>query len=217
MNEKTKELSYAIVKGGVGSIPVVGGVLSELFSVAFSDPASKRKEEVILAMDERLIKLEEEGYDIHKLADSDEFLTISMQAYNIAMRTHQHEKRLALMNAISNTPRLQIDENIKLMFLTYIDDFNVWHLKILLFMNDPLTFFNETNKPNISMGAKSSILISAYPELSNQRVFYDRIVTDLYSRGLIAHNSLHGTMSGQGLWQSGTTDFGKQFIGFISE
>lgn len=217
MKNNFKEVGYAITKGSVGSIPLAGGILSELFGVAFTDPATRRREQVLLEMDERLKILEEEGYDIQKLADSDEFLTIAMQAYHVALKTHQTEKRIVLMNAISNTPKLEIDENKKQMFLTYIDEFNEWHLRILSFLDNSAIYFEEGNKPNFTMAGKSSILVKAFPELSSQRVFYDRIVTDLYSKGLIVYDSLHTTMSEQGLWQSGTTEFGKEFLQFISE
>lgn len=217
MKDKIKEVGYAIAKGSVGSIPLAGGVLSELFGLAFSEPASQRREQVLLEMDNRLKILEEDGYDIEKLGESEEFLTVAMQAYNIALRTHQSIKRRALMNAMSNTPRLPIDENIKLMYLTYIDEFNEWHLKILSFLDSPSSFFNESNKPNFHMAGKSDLLIKAFPELSDNRTFYDRIVDDLHNRGLIVYDSLHVTMSEQGLWQSGTSKFGKQFLNFISE
>lgn len=204
MKDNFKDVGHAIAKGSVGSIPLAGGILSELFGVAFTDPATRRREQVLLDMDERLKILEEDGYDIKKLAESDKFLTIAMQVYNVALKTHQTEKRIALMNAISNTPKLQIDENKKQMYLTYIDEFNEWHLRILLFLNTPEIYFEEGNKPNFAMAGKFSILIKAFPELSSQRVFYDRIVTDLYNKGLIVYDSIHTTMSEQGLWQSGT-------------
>lgn len=67
MKDKIKELGYAIAKGSVGSIPLAGGVLSELFSVAFTDPATKRREQILLEMDARLKKLEEDGFDIDQV------------------------------------------------------------------------------------------------------------------------------------------------------
>lgn len=39
----------------------------------------------------------------------------------MALKTHQKVKRIALMNSISNTPELDIEENEKLMYLNYID------------------------------------------------------------------------------------------------
>lgn len=217
MKDKIKEIGYAIAKGTVGSVPAVGGVLSELFGVAFTDPANKRREQILLDMDFRLRKLEEEGFDIQELSQSQEFLTIAIQAYHIAMKTHQADKRAALMNAISNTPKLSIDENVKQMYLTYIDEFNEWHLKILSFLDNPIKYFDQDKKPSFYAAGKAALLTIAFPELSSQRVFYDRIVMDLYRRGLIGYDSLHVTMSEQGLWQSGTSDFGKQFLSFISE
>ncbi|MEE3952233.1 hypothetical protein [Peribacillus frigoritolerans] len=217
MNDKVKEVSYAIAKGGMGSIPLAGGVLSELFGVACSDPASRRRERVLIEMDERLNRLEDEGIQIERLAENDEFLTIAMQAYNIALRTHQDDKRAALMNAISNTAKLSIDENEKLMMLNYIDTFNEWHLRILAFLDNPEKYFNESNKPNIYMGAKSTILLSAFPELESRRAFYDHIVRDLAESGLILHDSLHVAITVHGVWASGTTEFGKNFLAFISE
>lgn len=61
-------------------------LLVESYGVTFSEPGTKRKEQVIIDIDARLKRLEEEGFDIKKLGENDEFLTISMQAYNIALR-----------------------------------------------------------------------------------------------------------------------------------
>lgn len=217
MTDNIKEVGYAITKGSVGSIPLAGGVLSELFGIAFADPVTKRREQTLLEMDERLKKLENEGLDIQELARNEKFLTIAMQAYNIALKTHQLIKRKALMNAISNTPKLSIDENKMQMFLTYIDEFNEWHLKIFSFLNNPSSYFDEDRKPSLYMAGKSSILTLAFPKLESDQNFYDRIVKDLYNKGIINVESLHTTISEQGLWESSTTEFGGEFFQFISD
>ncbi|WP_246120630.1 hypothetical protein [Bacillus nitratireducens] len=72
-------------------------------------------------MDSRLHALEEKGFNISKLADNEEFLTVFMHAYSIALKTNQKVKRIALMNSISNTLEFGIEENEKLMYLNYID------------------------------------------------------------------------------------------------
>ncbi|MDA2138938.1 hypothetical protein PDN64_12425 [Bacillus cereus group sp. Bc256] len=217
MNEKTKEAIYAMAKGAAGTVPVAGPMLSELFGVAFADPASKRRTEILEEMDRRLHALEQKGFNISELADNQEFLTVAMQAYSIALKTHQKDKRVALMNSISNTPKLGIEENEKLMFLNYIDQFNEWHLKILSFLNSPESYFTAETRPSLFSGGKSTILVSAFPELGDRRDFYDQIVRDLKNRDLIAYDTLHNTMSETGLWQSGTTEVGKRFLEFISE
>jgi hypothetical protein len=212
-----KEIGYAIAKGGIASVPVAGGILSELFGIAVTDPATKRREQVLQDIDQRLNQLEKEGLDTISLANNEEFLSVVLQAYNIAIRTHQADKKAALLNAISNTPKMtSIDDNIKHMFLMYIDEFNEWHLRILLLFNNPREFFGE-NLPSYYMGGLSMVLTDAYPELKERREFYDQAFKDLYSRGLLNTESLHGTMTGEGMLQPRTSSFGKQFIEFISE
>ncbi len=124
---------------------------------------------------------------------------------------------ISLMNSISNTPKLGIEENEKLMFLNYIDQFNEWHLKILSFLNSPESYFAAETRPNLFSGGKATILVSAFPELGDRRDFYDQVARDLKNRDLIAYDTLHNTMSETGLWQSGTTEVGKRFLEFISE
>ncbi|MCM3109973.1 hypothetical protein [Lederbergia lenta] len=216
MKEKAKEVGYAITKGAIGSVPIAGGVLSELFSAVFNEPATKRKEQVIYDIENRLQYLEKEGVNLEELKENEEFLSIAMQAYNIAMRTHQVDKRAALMNSIFNTSRLLIDENEKLMFLNYIDQFTEWHLRILSFLNDPRLAFEGKQLPNYYMGGKATVLEYAYPELENRRTFYDQVVKDLYSRGLIIHESLHVTVTGNSMLGSSTSETGKKFIEFIT-
>lgn len=121
------------------------------------------------------------------------------------------------MNAIYNTPKLSIDENEKLMFLNYIDQFNKWHLRILYFMHNPTSFFLGGSKPSYYMAGKATILEDAFPELKTRRDFYNQIAKDLYSRGLISIEYLGGTMTEQSLWHTYTTVTGKSFIQFISE
>lgn len=217
MKDSVKDVAYAMTKAGIGSVPYVGGVLYELFGLAFNDPATKRRDQVISNIEERLQLLESEGYDIKKLADNEEFLSITMQAYQIAMRTHQLDKRIALMNAIYNTPKLSIDENEKIMYLNYIDQFNEWHLRILMFLNNPRVALEGIKVPEYVMGGKETLLLEAFPELKERRSFYDQIVNDLYNRGVITINSLHGTMTANGMYSSSTTESGKKFIEFITK
>ncbi|MEK5131979.1 hypothetical protein N2V80_27660 [Bacillus sp. FSL W8-0640] len=110
-----------------------------------------------------------------------------------------------------------IEENEKLMFLNYIDQFNEWYLKILSFLNSPESYFTAGNRPNLFSGGKATILVLAFPELGDRRDFYDQIARDLKNRDLIIYDTLHDTFSEIGMWQSGTTEIGKRFLEFISE
>jgi len=68
------------------------------------------------------------------------------------------------------------------------------------------------------MGGTASVLEFAIPELKGRRKFYDQIVKELYSDGLLNSDTfLHTTMTDQGMFASRTTEMGKQFLEFISE
>ncbi len=65
------------------------------------------------------------------------------------------------------------------------------------------------------VGGADHILESAYPELKNRRDFYDQIWKDLFQKGLVNCDSLHGMMTGRGIFEKRTTDLGDKFLGFI--
>jgi hypothetical protein len=55
-----------------------------------------------------------------------------MHATQAAIRNHQKEKLEALRNAVLNSAEKNaLDEDIKLMFVSLIDTFTPWHLRIL--------------------------------------------------------------------------------------
>ena len=57
-----------------------------------------------------------------------------MQASQIVLRTDQESKLDALRNAVTNMARpLFADENLLLMFMSWIDIFTPWHIRVLNF------------------------------------------------------------------------------------
>jgi hypothetical protein len=79
------------------------------------------------------------------------------------------------------------------MFLAFIDDCTVWHLKMLLFFSDPTSWIqtNDVRVPNMSMGGRGTLLEHAFPELRGRRSFYDQVWKDLYQRGMVNSDNLH--------------------------
>jgi hypothetical protein len=63
------------------------------------------------------------------------------------------------------------------MFLAWVDRFTVWHLRILAFLDDPKGWFAARNRPFPAFMTSSlgNVLTEAYPELKDQRSFYDLI------------------------------------------
>lgn len=103
------------------------------------------------------------------LSNNEVFVTAALHANQIAQRTHQEEKLLALRNAIQNSAFSNIDENIQLMFLRFIDELSPLHLKILNYFEDPLGWQQRNNVPTNSWSSSlKGELKRAIAELNNQ-------------------------------------------------
>jgi hypothetical protein len=166
-----------------------------------------------------LRQLESEGrLTLDDLTTSELFTDTLLHASQAALRTSQVEKQQALRNAVLNAalPKAP-DESLQLIFLSLVDQFTAWHLRLLKLFQDPEAFAtaNHRDYSSIYMGGLSSILEIAYPELSNQREFYDLIWADLVTRGLTNTPNLKGIMTAHGLTQPRTTDIGNRFLRFI--
>jgi len=218
----TGDYAHSGVRAGLSTAPFLGGPLAEFFSLIITPPLEKRRTEWLIDIFTRLKQLEEkvEGFKIENLAENEIFISTLLYATQVAMRTHLREKLDALRNAVINSAvKLPIDENLQLIFLNLVDRYTPWHLIILHFLEDPRQYGvrNNISYPSWSMGGTSAVLEFAMPELKGKRDFYDQIVRELFSNGLLNSDTfLHTTMTDQGMFSSRTTEMGKQFLGFIS-
>lgn len=217
------DYAHAGMRAGLSTAPFLGGPLAEFFSVVIAPPLEKRRTAWLVEIFSRLKILEGkiEGFKIENLAQNEIFISTLLYATQAAMRTHQDEKLAALRNAVINSAtRLSVDENLQLMFLNLVDRYTRWHLIILHFLDDPRQYGvrNKISYPSWSMGGTASVLEYAIPELKDKRNFYDQIVKELFSDGLLnSETFMHTTMTDQGMFASRTTEMGKQFLDFISQ
>lgn len=135
--------------------------------------------------------------------------------------THEHmqAKIDALRDAISNPAApLPASESLHQMFLSWADRFTVWHLRLLAFFDDPKGWFAARGQkfPDFLTSSLGNVLTEAYPELKDQRPFYDLIAKDLWNNGLMNTDGLHAMMSANGAEASRTSDIGTQFLRFIT-
>ncbi len=215
------DVAHTLVKAGLSAIPVLGGPAAEIFSAIVVPPLSKRRDEWIESIVKGLKVLEKkiEDFNIETLSQNDVFITTIMHASQVAIRNHQKEKLEVLRNSVLNAALPNApEEDIQIMFLNFVDTFTPWHLIILKFFDNPQEWGRKSGitYPNRTMGGPSEVLEYAFPELRGRRDFYDQIVKDLFIRGLMNTESLHVTMTSQGMLASRTTSMGKQFINFIT-
>lgn len=216
------DTAHMLVRAGLSAIPIVGGPAVEIFGAIINPPLSKRREKWIESIVDELVEMQEkvEGFSIESLSQNDVFITTVTHATQIAIRNHQKEKLEALKNIVLNVASGNSpNEDIQLMFLDYIDALTSWHLRFLQLFQDPRTYVikEKGSYSEIAMGGVSSLFRLVFPEIANNRTFYEQITRDLYNRGLINidHSVLHTTMTGHGIVEKRTTEIGDQFLTFI--
>jgi len=219
--DKKSKGDYAVValRAAVSLVPKYGGPALELIGL-INTPLEKRKVDWFNDLADRLKKLEDEGFSFLNLEENDEFITIVVHATQVAIRNHEEAKLEALKNAVINTAKgINVQANLHIMFLSYIDLMSPLHLLVLKYFQDPqgacLTRKVDSNK--YMMGGAATLLEDCFPELRGQRELYDTIYGDLAVKGLVAQGGLHATVSAYGMKEKRTTAMGENFIRFISE
>jgi hypothetical protein len=219
--QKAKDVVYALTKGAVGAIPIVGAPASELLSVLIASPLERRREQWMNDVGERLRILEADGkVDFQKLQQNELFVDTVVQATYHAVKTSETEKITCFKNVIEKTALGESPEKtISQVYLNLLDRYTVWHIKILMLFDDPAEWFkfHGITRPNLMMGGLSHVLLAAFPELGSRRFLYDLIWAELERDGMHNSGSLHTMTSGNGMFENRTTDFGKGFLNFIRE
>lgn len=206
----------------VSAIPAAGGPIQVVFENVFSAPIEKRKQAWLEKLAEVVTELQQrvDGLTPENLAANDVFVTVAMQASQVAIRNHQNEKIEALRNAVLNSglPNPP-EEDEQLIFVRLIDQLTPWHLRLLAVFNSPVQWmeYNGVAYPGWGMGGVSHVIEHCLPDLRGKRDIYEQLVRDMQAEGLLGQGQyLHVTMTGQGMVESRTTDRGKRFIKFIT-
>ncbi len=216
------DVALEVGKAIISAIPTFGGPLQILFENIFSAPIEKRKQAWLEQLAQVVTEIQSrmEGLSVEKLAANDTFVTVAMQASQMAVRNHQKEKLQALRNAVLNSALPNPpQEDEQMIFLRLIDQLTPWHLRVLGLFNDPVEWMNGSGiaYPGWGMGGVSMVIEHCFPELRGQRDTYEQIVRDLQTDGLVKDGKfLHITMSGRGMVEARTTDRGKRFINFTT-
>jgi hypothetical protein len=214
---------HAVVKSIASVVPTAGGPLSVMLETLFAPPLERRREKWFKQLGEVVSNLEQRVVDLtpEKLSKNEVFVTIALQATQIALRNHHEEKLSALRGAVlhsalPNGP----EEQLQLMFLQFVDELTPTHLAILALFNGPVQWMqqHQVQYPGWGLGGVSSVVEHCFPALRGKREVYEQVVRDLQTRGLIHQGQfLNITMTGNGMVESRTTDIGRAFIAYVSE
>jgi hypothetical protein len=221
------DTAQAALRTTVSAIPVLGGPISEVLAIVLAPAVARRRDQWLKDLADDLEKLEKrvEGFKVDRLSENEEFVSAAIQITRSVISTHKKEKREALRNALLNIALGKApDEDVQQMFLSYLDSLTSWHIRILGFFKNPLDELAKAERERrapqgqwaMYMGSPSQVLEKMFPELQGNRSFYDQVVKDLYGRGLMSSESLHGMMTANGATAKRTTERGDAFIAFIA-
>lgn len=206
-----KDAAHSLTKAALASIPVIGGAATELFQQVVQPPLVKRQLEWMERIGTAIETLQAQGFTAADLQENEQFTSAVMTASRLALQTHQEEKLQALRNAIVNIATgVEPDETKQYMFFNYIESLTAQHIQILAVARAPKA------PPGISMGGLGRVLEHNLPRMQGQRTLYDQLWQDLHTKGLVNTNSLHTTMTRQGLETNRLTPLGESFLAFIS-
>ena len=216
------DIAREVGRAVVSAIPAAGGPIQVVFENIFSAPIEKRKQAWLESLADVVTELQQriEGLTAEKLSENEVFVTVAMQASQVAIRNHQGEKLRALRNAVLNSglPNAP-EEDEQLIFVRLIDQLTPWHLRLLSVLNHPVRWMeqNEVRYPGWGAGGVSHVIEHCLPDLRGKREIYEQLIRDLQAEGLLGQGQyLHITMTGQGMVDSRTTDRGKRFIRYIT-
>jgi hypothetical protein len=216
-----REIVERVVEAGLGSIPVAGAALAVTFVTALSWRLEQRREKWFTELAEAVEELGErvDLFDFETLAENDLFVDAVMTATRTIEHTHQEEKIRALRHAVLNWVAPEApDADTQAIFFNFVDRFTPSHLRLVTLWDDPPAWFNShgLTPPEAGfIGTRTATVDAGLPEMRGRKDFYLLVASELGSAGMLTAN-LSGSVSPSALLDRLTTDFGRQFVRFIS-
>jgi hypothetical protein len=216
-----RDIALSLVKITASAVPGFGGPAAEVLETLFRPTLDARRDEWLKGLAEALFRLQDKvaGFDLEQLSHDDSFMTTFVTASQAAMRTHQHDKREALRNAVLNAALgREANEDMPALWLSLVDRFTEWHIRLLHLLSDPKRAAGEAGfSYSGSIGGISHLIEGVFPKLKGRRELYDLLGNDLSAAGLIGIISFHTTMTAGGIFEKRTTEMGDRFLDFITQ
>ena len=218
------EITAAVIKGLVSTIPVVGGVILEVGNI-YLNPLEKRKERWISEVSSAIDDIERRFAVLpEQLQDDERFISFLYQSTIVALKNHQHEKirslRAALVSAASPNA---IAEDVAFQFLRYVDELTPSHINILHCLQREILVFASLD--NLQQVYEN---YSKLCSLQIERIAFRSFLHDLDARFLIhigdtedlpefASKASYFAIETSSMKRLEVTSFGRNFLEFIKD
>jgi hypothetical protein len=216
-----REIVERVVEAALGSVPGFGNALAVTFVTAIGWRLEERRERWFTELAEGVEELRQrvDGLDFEALTGNDLFIDAVVTATRTVEHTHQAEKIEALRNAVLNSVAPDApDADTQAIILNLIDQFTPSHLRLVTLWDDPPAWFASHGipQPQGAFATSRTVTVEAgLAEMQGRKDFYMLIASELNSAGMLTA-SLSGLVQPPSLMSRLTTDFGRQFVRFIS-
>lgn len=176
-----KDITRDFIESLIGEIP--GGsvgtfVFSQIIPPAYEKRLSEWREIVSTTLGE-VISFQQTLID--NLRENEAFITIIIQATQLALRNHQKEKIKVLKNAVINSALgVNISEDLQLRFLHFIDELTPSHIRVLDMIHS-----DSSRLQNIKGYEELYLLLSNKFSTAISKDVFKLMFQDLSSRNLI--------------------------------
>lgn len=222
--EDKRSLPYHAAKIGLGAadlvVPGLGYALQVAADKFIGDPLEKRRDEwrkqIVLELGRLAEKID--GFSIEEISQREEFIDCVYATTDIYLKNRTEEKRLMLLNCISNVAfGSLLDAILRNRFLSYIDQFSPMHIRVLRVVANPSGYERARVKAqSMYAGAPRVAYRAEITEAELPDTEFDIIVEDLKANRLIRGNLTTG-MTGEAILAPLTTPEGNAFLRFISD
>lgn len=217
------EWALALAKAGASFIPIGGGAAAELLAALIAPRIEQRKTEWLESIARGLVALGERVAQLTPecLSQDEAFTTAFLHASQIALRTHQEEKREALRNSVLNVAIGDApDDSLQLMFLDALDTLTPWHLDLLACVSNPMEWATQRDYPVYVTNPDAAVIFEAvFRDKLPAENFHLQLLEDLYSCGLVANKmNPRGPLTPHDVEDAlpFITDMGRKFLAFIA-
>lgn len=214
MEENLADFGESNLRAIVDCIPF-GGLLANNIEFLIKPSIEKRKEKWLNLIVDSINFLSNKIENVSKMFQDETFVTFIINTTQSAMRTQQDEKINMYKNVLINSYICNnIDLDKKMIFLNWLDNLTLTHMKVLAFMNNPSEFCDNPN--GSTMNSIAEIMRMSFSNFNDNRQIYENVVKDLYYKGLINTDNISTHMTSSGAFAIRSTVVGKEFITFVS-
>lgn len=186
-----KDILYSTGSCISNFVPGVG----QLFNFIFTSPAMKRRDDWIESLENRIKELETHISNIlDRIQNSENTISALLYASPLAIKTTNKTKLSSLQNIVLNSALLPKVPEYKIqMYLSFIDGFTEWHIKLLNYFSNPKNFLSYHYNKVYDLNDKQvhhvlDPFFEIYPEIKEDENYIATVIDDLYDKGLIQCN-----------------------------